>query len=275
MSLSIAIAGKGGVGKTTFSALLIRALRERALRPILAVDADANSNLAEALGIEPSRTLAEIRELGSRPEGSPSSGAGRVRALEDELQRAVAEGEGFDLVTMGRPEGPRCYCAANNLLRHALDGLARNYAAVVVDNEAGMEHLSRRTTNDVDVLLAVLNPTLPSLRAVRRIVDLSQELPVRIGRRTLLVNRVGEGVDAAVERALAAVAAERLPDVPQDNVVERTGAAGKDVFGLPSTAPAVVAAGRVADALLAGTAGRSHADVAWAGGSGMPAGWDR
>ena len=115
MTLSIAIAGKGGIGKTTLSALLVRALREAGVRPILAVDADPNSNLAETLGVEPGRALADIREVGSSPEGSPPSGIGRVRAVEDELQRAITEDDGFDLITMGRPEGPRCYCAVNNL----------------------------------------------------------------------------------------------------------------------------------------------------------------
>ncbi len=116
MTLSIAIAGKGGIGKTTLSALLVRALREAGIRPILAVDADPNSNLAEALGVKPGRPLAEIREVGSSPEGSPPSGIGRVRAVEDEIQRAITEDDGFDLIAMGRPEGPRCYCAVNNLL---------------------------------------------------------------------------------------------------------------------------------------------------------------
>ena len=161
MKLTIAIAGKGGIGKTTLSALFVRVLKEMGIRPILAVDADPNSNLAEALGVEPGRPLAEIREQSSSPEGSPPGGIGRVRALEDEIQRTITEADGFDLITMGRPEGPRCYCYVNNLLRKFLDTLSRNYAAVVVDNEAGMEHLSRRTTNDVDFLIAVMNPTLP------------------------------------------------------------------------------------------------------------------
>jgi CO dehydrogenase maturation factor len=255
MSLSIAVAGKGGVGKTTFCALLVRCLRQRGVRPILAVDADPNSNLAEALGVEPGRPLAEIREIGSSPEGSPASGVGRVRAVEDELQRAITEAEGFDLVTMGRPEGPRCYCAVNNLLRASLDALARNYAAVVVDNEAGLEHLSRRTTNDVDVLLAVMNPTLPSFRAVGRIEELSRELPIRVGRRAVVVNRAGPGdAAAAIEEALAGLPLDRLPDVPQDDAIERTGATGGDVFGLSRFTPALAAVGRVAEMLLAGKA---------------------
>ena len=242
MAFSIAIAGKGGIGKTTLSALLVRALREQGVRPILAVDADPNSTLAEALGVPEGRPLADIREHGSNPEGSPSSGIGRVRAVEDEIQRAITEADGFDLLVMGRPEGPRCYCAVNNLLRKSLDDLAKNYAAVVLDNEAGMEHLSRRTTNDVDWLIAVANPTWPSFRAAKRILALSRELPVRIGRRALLANRVAsEGLPAEIAEEIAALEAERLPDVPQDDLVECAGAAGQGVFVLPDGCSALVA----------------------------------
>ncbi len=252
MAFSIAIAGKGGIGKTTLSALLVRALREAEKRPILAVDADPNSNLAEALGVDPGRPLAEIREQGSSPEGSPASGIGRVRAVEDEIQRAITESEGFDLITMGRPEGPRCYCAVNNLLRKSLDELSRNYATVVVDNEAGMEHLSRRTTNDVDVLVVVMNPTLPSIRAAQRILELSRQLPVRIARRVALVNRAGAAGDAeSIARELAGLQAQRLPDVPQDDEVEAAGAVGKNVFRLRQDNPALMAIRNVVQVLTA------------------------
>ena len=250
MTFSIAIAGKGGIGKTTLSALLVRALREAGKQPILAVDADPNSNLAETLGVDVGRPLAEIREKGSSPEGSPQSGIGRVRAVEDEIQRAITEAEGFDLITMGRPEGPRCYCAVNNLLRKSLDDLSRNYAVVVVDNEAGMEHLSRRTTNDVDVLVVVMNPTLPSIRAAERILELSRQLPVRIARRAVLVNRTGSnGAMESVARELAGLEAERLPDVPQDDDVESAGAVGKNVFHLAENSSALAAVRKVVQVL--------------------------
>ncbi|MHB1034883.1 MAG: ATP-binding protein [Pirellulales bacterium] len=250
MNLSIAIAGKGGIGKTTLSALFVRVLREMQIRPILAVDADPNSNLAEALGVDPGRPLAEIRERSSSPEGSPPGGVGRVRAVEDEIQRAITEADGFDLITMGRPEGPRCYCAVNNLLRKSLDDLSRNYAAVVLDNEAGMEHLSRRTTNNVDVLIVVMNPTAPSVRAARRIVALARELPVKIGRCAVLVNRVGpDGVPVEIERELASLGVERLADVPQDDQIEQAGAAGRDVFGLSASGIALAAVRNVINVL--------------------------
>jgi len=252
LRLSLAVAGKGGTGKTTLSALLVRALKEAEIGPILAVDADPNSNLADALGVDAGRNLAEIREQGSSPEGSPASGVGRARAIEDEIHRAITESEGFDLITMGRGEGPRCYCYVNNLLRTTLGQVSRGYRVVLLDNEAGMEHLSRRTTDNVDFLIPVLNPTMPSLRAVERILALADELPVRIGRRVVLLNRVGpNGAGEQIERQLEGLPAERLPDVPQDDEVERAGAAGEDVFRLPDDTPALVAVRRVVGVLRA------------------------
>jgi CO dehydrogenase maturation factor len=198
--------------------------------------------------------LAEIREQGSAPEGSPSSGIGRVRAVEDELQRAITEAEGFDLITMGRPEGPRCYCAVNNLLRKSLNDLSNNYAAVVVDNEAGMEHLSRRTTNDVDFLLMVMTPTMPALRATQRIVALAAELPIRVGHRAVLVNRVDPRLPAEwLDREVTQLGVPRLPDIPQDDDVERAGAAGRNVFDLSDDNPALLALGHVIKTLRSTT----------------------
>ncbi len=252
MKLSIAIAGKGGTGKTTFSAMLVRALREKGIRPILAVDADPNSTLADALGVDEGRPLADIREQGSSAEGSPASGVGRARAIEDEIHRAITEADGFDLVTMGHGEGPRCYCYVNNLLRVSLDTLGKSYDALVLDNEAGMEHLSRRTTNDVDFLIAVANPAMPSLRAVKRIMQLSRELPITIRHRMMLVNRVGpDSPTEVVERELGPVEAERLPDVPNDENVERAGAVGEAVFSLDDQNPALAAVRNIVEELCA------------------------
>ena len=250
MKLSIAVAGKGGTGKTTLAALLVRALGEMGVGPILAVDADPNSNLAEALGIESGKPLADIREQGSSAEGSPASGVGRARAIEDELQRAITEADGFDLITMGRPEGPRCYCYVNNLLRKSLDTLAKNYAVVILDNEAGLEHLSRRTTNDVEFLLAVANPTMPAVRAAKRVVELCKELPINIGHQALLLNRTGSiEISEPVARELAAMDVHRLEDIPQDDDVELAGAAGQDVFSLSDSNPALAATKNIIETL--------------------------
>ncbi len=242
MKISLAVAGKGGTGKTTLSAMFVRALREMDAKPVLAVDADPNSNLAEALGVEAGRPLAEIREERSGSDGAPPGEIGRARAIEDEVQRAITEEEGYDLITMGQPEGPKCYCYVNNLLRKSLKDLTKNYKAVVLDNEAGMEHLSRRTTDDVDFLLAVMNPTQPSFRAVKRIMTLSRNLPINIGSRVILVNRTkGQRAGEVLEAEIAKLDADMTLDVPQDDAVEQAGAAGEGVFSLPEQTPALAA----------------------------------
>ncbi|HID11122.1 MAG TPA: carbon monoxide dehydrogenase, partial [Candidatus Latescibacteria bacterium] len=139
----VAVSGKGGTGKTTIAALLVRKLM-RMDGPVLAVDADPNSNLGEQLGMEVGETIGDIREEVLEEELPP--GMTKDRYLELRIQETLTEGEGVDLLTMGRPEGPGCYCYVNHLLRGFLDRLSKNYRHIVVDNEAGMEHLSRRTT---------------------------------------------------------------------------------------------------------------------------------
>ncbi len=251
MKISIAVAGKGGTGKTTLSALLVRVFKEKGIGPILAVDADPNSTLAEALGTEAGRPLAEIREQSSSAEGAPAGGMGRVRAVDDEIQRSLVEADGFDLITMGRGEGPSCYCYVNTLLRKSLSSLASNYEVLVLDNEAGMEHLSRRTTDNIDLLLGVLNPTVPSLRAVERVVELSRELPINIARRVAIVNRVGaDGTAEEIDRRLEALEADRLADVPQDDELERLGAVAGDVFSLPDDNRALAAVRKMVEGLI-------------------------
>jgi len=251
LKLAIAVAGKGGTGKTTLSALLVRVFKEQGIGPILAVDADPNSTLADALGTETGRPLAEIREESSSAEGAPASGMGRARAIDDEIQRSLVEADGFDLITMGRGEGPRCYCYVNTLLRKSLSSLTSNYNVLVLDNEAGMEHLSRRTTDNIDLLFGVLNPTVPSLRAVERVVALSRELPVNIARRVAVVNRVGaEGTGEEIDRRLEGLDVERFADIPQDDELERLGAVAGDVFSLPDDNPALAAVRKMVKGLI-------------------------
>ena len=153
MTYSIALAGKGGVGKTTVAGMLIKYLVARGKTPILAVDADCNANLNEVLGLEVHDTLGQARE--DMKKGKVPSGMTKDIFMSMRLEQAVAEEEGFDLVVMGTPEGAGCYCAANSLLAGFLEKLVNNYSYVVMDNEAGMEHISRLTTNNVDILLIV------------------------------------------------------------------------------------------------------------------------
>ena len=192
MPLSIATSGKGGVGKTTFCALLVRYLIEAGKGPILAVDADPNSNLGALLGMEPEGKIADLREDANQPANTPS-GVPKARMIETWLNQIVQEGTGFDLLTMGRPEGPRCYCYVNDLLRQFLSRLKKSYPVVVIDNEAGMEHLSRLTTDSIDRLLIVSEPTVPSVRTVGRILELATSLPIKVGRQAMLLNKTKNG----------------------------------------------------------------------------------
>jgi CO dehydrogenase maturation factor len=172
----IGIAGKGGVGKSTIAALLVRSLLGRGVRPLLAVDADPNSCLHEKIGVEAGRSLGQIREESTRLKQEAPIGLAKRDILEMEIQSAIVEGSGFDVLAMGRQEGPGCYCYVNNLLRSFVDGLGGAYKAVVIDNEAGMEHLSRRTNAGVDVMLFVCQPTRSSARTVARLKELAASL---------------------------------------------------------------------------------------------------
>ena len=189
MSYVIALAGKGGTGKTTISALIVRTLRENKQGSILAVDADPNSNLNEALGMPTHQTIGQILDdISGHPEKIPA-GISKDAFIEYEIQTAIAEGSGFDLLTMGRPEGPGCYCYVNNVLRNLMSKLIKEYDFVVIDNEAGLEHLSRRTTRFADTFLVVADPTAVGLKAAQRIVGLVKELKIQTKRNLLILNR--------------------------------------------------------------------------------------
>jgi len=194
MATTIAISGKGGSGKTTLAALMVRALIGRSQKAILAVDADPNSCLGRTLGVEPEIIIAELRE--NALQRTPNSaGMDRPRAFEYGIQQAVTEAKGFDLIAMGRPEGPGCYCAVNNLLRKFLDDLSASYGFVVMDNEAGMEHLSRRTTNNIDVLFIVAEATALGVLTAERIAEAVRKLPISVGEYGVVWNRAENGRD--------------------------------------------------------------------------------
>lgn len=185
---SAAVAGKGGVGKTTFAALAIRHINRTTDEPVLAVDADPNANLHAKLGVSIGRTIGDLREeLLEKVEELPA-GVSKQEHVEYQVRLALTEGDGFDLLTMGRQEGPGCYCYINNILRTFVDSLSDKYEYVVMDNEAGMEHLSRRTTRAVDVLFVVSDASKASLDAAMRIASLAREMDLKIGRMALVRN---------------------------------------------------------------------------------------
>jgi len=249
----IAIAGKGGTGKTTLAALLVRGLLERSLGPLLAIDADPNDNLAEALGMQRCGSIAEVADEFFADRAAIPAGMSKEALLELRLNAAISEGRGLDLLVMGHPEGPGCYCYVNNVLRAQLEKLEGNYPFVVMDNAAGMEHLSRRTARRIDTLLLVADPTVRALRAARRIRGLVEELGLRVRQTGLVLNRV-RGDVAALGPEIAAVGARLWQAVPESAAVLDNDLRGGAASGLPADDPAVVAAGRLVDMLVADVA---------------------
>jgi len=251
----IGIAGKGGVGKTTIAALLIRSLLGRGLKPLLAVDADPNSCLHEKIGVEAGRTLGQIREESVHLKHESPAGIAKRDILEMEVQSAIIEGTGFDVLAMGRQEGPGCYCAVNNLLRSFVDGLGGAYKAVVIDNEAGMEHLSRRTNAGVDVMLFVCQPTRSSARALGRLKALAESLDFRIGAEYVVVNRANCVLEAAVQAEIEGVGLETIGFVPEDEAVLRCESQDESLLKLPADSAAAAAVDQIVNKLTEG--GRS------------------
>jgi CO dehydrogenase maturation factor len=246
MTETIAIVGKGGTGKTTFAALTVKFLREAGLTPILAIDADPSANLNMALGMELGDTVGQIRE-DTRDQvtgGTFQPGISKPDWFQYQVEQCVVEGEDVDLLAMGRPEGPGCYCAANHMLRTAIDRLGNNYRAVVIDNEAGMEHISRQTTRDVDWLFIITDPSQRGLAAAEQIVRLVESLGTRIGRSGLIVNRVSGELPGEFLRRAEALGVPLLGMLPQDPEIGRYDAEGRALIELDDSSavyPAVKA----------------------------------
>ncbi|MDA8219025.1 MAG: AAA family ATPase [Dehalococcoidales bacterium] len=239
MTFSVAVAGKGGTGKTTLAALLIRYIRETTGKPILAIDADPSSNLNQALGMPLENTVGDVREeMAVRvSRGAMEPGVSKQDYLEYQIEQALVEGEGIDLLAMGRPEGPGCYCAANNMLRLCVDRIASSYDYLFIDNEAGLEHLSRRTTQDVDSLVVVSDPTMRGLTAAARVLGLVDELKTKVGRRFLVVNRVNGNLPPQLSAAIADLKVELVATVPVDPGVADLDAMGEPLVGIPADSP--------------------------------------
>jgi CO dehydrogenase maturation factor len=233
---TIAIAGKGGTGKTTIAALIIRWLSDHLSKSILAVDADSNVNLNDVLGVEIRETVGGIREEMKSLVSNLPGGMSKSQYLEYKIQASLVERPEFDLVAMGRPEGPGCYCYANNLLRDILATLGSNYEFMVIDNEAGMEHLSRRTTQRVDYLLIVSDPTPRGIVAAGRINRLLEELKTRVKARYLVLNRTGLPLPDSIKELVEKESLNLLAAVPEDEILLDADRAGKTLWPiLPRT----------------------------------------
>lgn len=238
MTYIIAISGKGGTGKTTFSALTVDYLVKNTGKAVLAVDADSNANLDLALGTEAEKTIGSIREHLTENISRMPAGMSKEVWVETLLQQALVEEKGFDLLSMGRPEGPGCYCYLNNIFRRYLDIMSGHYQYVVADNEAGMEHLSRRTTRGVDMMFIASDPSVRGIRTALSIRDLARELKLDIKRMALVVTRVQDGLPENL-RALAKEANLEVAGViPEDPMVRSFDEQGKALSELPEDSSA-------------------------------------
>lgn len=241
MTRTIAVAGKGGTGKTSITSLVIRYLLKHAAGPILAVDADANANLGESLGLEVTGTVGQVLDDFQKEKINIPAGMTKEAYLEIKLNEAVVESKNIDLLTMGRGEGPECYCYPNVMLRKLIDTLAANYAYVVMDNEAGMEHLSRRTTQDIDDLLLVSNHSVKGVRTLRHLRELMNQLRLRVKRQWVLINAVPQGVmEPLVAEEVAKQELGPVIIVPYDEEVYHYDLQLKSLLELPNSSRAVI-----------------------------------
>lgn len=237
MTITIAVAGKGGVGKTTISGMIIKYLIDTQPGAVLAIDADPSSNLNMVLGLDLEWTVGDIREdiLGQVKNSLAASGAAmgtlpggvtKREFLDYQIRSSLSEGDRFDLIAMGRSEGPGCYCAVNHNLRDVIDSISKNYRYVVIDNEAGMEHLSRRTTRDVDHLIIVSDPTMRGIVAAERIASFRDQIDVNIDKAYLVINRAMDGMPALMKKSVEEINIPLLGIIPNDNVITELDFAG-------------------------------------------------
>lgn len=248
MPYHISVAGKGGTGKTTLAALIIRHLKETGGTPILAVDADANSNLNEALGLEAGDTIADLLAQ-TKEHGAVPAGMTKDTFIEYRLNQALAESKGVDLLVMGGPEGPGCYCYPNDLLRKYVERLSGSYRYLVMDNEAGLEHLSRRIAQDVDLLLVTSDATARGVRSAGRVHDLVKSLKTGVRRMYLVISRARDGEVEALRGEIGKTGLELAGVVPMDPAVAEFDLRGRPLYELPDDSAAVRAVRGIAEKL--------------------------
>ena len=244
MTTTIALAGKGGVGKTTVSGMVIKYLAQNQTGSILAIDADPSANLNMVLGLDLEWTVGDIREdmlqqvktslvQGGAAMGNLPGGVNKRDYLDYHVRSSLSEGSRFDLIAMGRGEGQGCYCAVNHNLRDVIDAISKNYRWVVIDNEAGLEHLSRRTTRDVQHLLVVTDPTLRGIVAAERVAEFKSKLESRIEKAHLIVNRVPGELPAVLRERVDQLGIPLLGTIPETPEVTEFEFSGRPVIDLP------------------------------------------
>ena len=253
MGKVIAVSGKGGVRKTTLTGLLIQYLCETGRRPVLAVDADANSNLNEVLGVEVETTLGDLREIieaSAKNDDLIPKNMTKQDYLEIRMNDALTEEDDFDLMVMGRTQGSGCYCYVNGLLQTQIQKLQNNYPYIVVDNEAGMEHISRGILPQMDTAILVSDCSRRGVQAAGRIKDLMNELHFKPSQIGLIVNRAPEGkLDDGTLEEIRKQGLDLLGVVPQDQGVYQFDCDGKPIVQLPADSPVRAALRDIVDKL--------------------------
>jgi CO dehydrogenase maturation factor len=248
MTTTIALAGKGGVGKTTIAGMVIKYLVSTGPGAVLAIDADPSSNLNMVLGLDLDWTVGDIREdmlnqvksslvTGGAAMGTLPGGLTKRDYLDMQIRSSLSEGDRFDLIAMGRSEGPGCYCAVNHNLREVVDAISKNYRYIVIDNEAGMEHLSRRTTRDVQHLIIVSDPTQRGIVAAERIATFRKELDINIENAYLVLNRLVDGIPDPLQERIDQLDIPLLGVVPASNELSVLEFTGQPVIELPDSSP--------------------------------------
>ncbi|NYB51687.1 MAG: AAA family ATPase [Methanobacteriaceae archaeon] len=246
----IAVSGKGGTGKTLVSSLLIKSLIDKDL-DILAIDADPDSNLPEALGIEVDRTVGDIREELKKDtaEGNIPPEVNKWDILDYKIMESIIETPEFDLLVMGRPEGSGCYCAVNNILRKIIERLSSNYDIIVIDTEAGLEHLSRRTTQNVDLMLVVTDPSKRGILTAQRIEELSEDLEITFKKQYLILNRVKTGNEDELLEEVNKIGLEIVGIIHEDELIESYDREGTPLINLPDDSQAFTSILKITEVL--------------------------
>jgi CO dehydrogenase maturation factor len=252
LSFNIAVAGKGGTGKTSVTSLVIRYLMKKGAGPILAIDADPNANLGESLGLDIKQTVGSLIASFNEEKINIPSGMTKEAYLDVKMNDAIVEAKGIDLVTMGRGEGPECYCYPNVVLRKFADVLSGNYPYTVMDNEAGMEHLSRRTTQNIDELLLVSNHSVKGVRTLARIKELVNELKLVVKRQSVIINQVPDAIDPVVAKEMSRLGLEATATIPIDDEIYQYDIELKPLTDLPDSSRAVQAVNSLMTNLLDG-----------------------
>jgi CO dehydrogenase maturation factor len=234
MSFVIGVTGKGGVGKTTFTALLIKSIIDNKVGVVLAVDADPNYNLNQKLGVEVENTIGDLREDIVKAVDSLPEAMSKHDYVDYQIKMALTESDDFDLLVMGRQEGPGCYCYINNILRTFIDNLIDNYDFIIIDNEAGMEHLSRRTTKAMDVLFVVSDASKIGIETAKRIKDLARLMEIKIQKSVLVINRAPESILNNQEKIRSEQGFDKIFTLPNDDTINTFNMEGKPLLSLPN-----------------------------------------